>query len=565
MSVKIPENILKAMDWSWPKFESKFNELIDFPLLEDNLNDWMSGWSDLRDLIMELYVRYYIATTLDTRDTDAEKRFHDFLENIFSPSRAAEQKLKQKLLNSELEPHNFSVQLHRMWVESGIFREANLPLLIEEEKFCSEYDRIVGAQAVEWEGQEVTLHQLKIEYLNENRTKREQAWRLEMARWQDDREQINKLWVKFYDLRTKIAGNAGYEKYREYRWRQLGRFDYSPADCINFHEAIEAVVVPAAQRIYEKRRKSLGVTELRPWDLDVDPRNRKPLQPFTDVNELIASTGNIFNRIDPELGKYFATLDQENCLDLDSRKGKGPGGYCDYFSVTKLPFIFMNAVGIHEDVQTLLHEAGHAFHNFECAHLPYNQQREYSMEIAEVASMSMELLAAPNLVETQGGFYSPEEAARARIEHLEKLILFWPYMSVVDSFQHWAYENPQLARAAENCDQQWSALWDRFMLGVDWSGLENIKGTGWHQKLHIHVIPFYYIEYGIAQLGAAQIWANSLKDHKKALADYRSCLALGATRSLPELFNQAGAKFTFETGVLEESVDLIERTISELE
>ena len=565
MSVKIPENISKAMDWSWSKFELKFNELTDFPLAADNLNDWMSGWSDLRDLIMELYVRYYIATTLDTRDTATEKRFHDFLENIFSPSRAAEQKLKQKLLNSELEPHDFSVQLHRLRVDSEIFREANLPLLIEEEKFCSEYDRIVGTQAVEWEGQEVTLHQLKIEYLNENRTKREQVWRLEMARWQEDREKINELWAKFYDLRTKIAGNAGYEKYREYRWRQLGRFDYSPADCNNFHKAIEAVVVPAAQRINEKRRKSLGVTELRPWDLDVDTRNRKPLQPFTDVNELIASTGNIFNRIDPELGKYFATLDQENCLDLDSRKGKGPGGYCDYFSVTKLPFIFMNAVGIHEDVQTLLHEAGHAFHNFECAHLPYNQQREYSMEIAEVASMSMELLAAPNLVETQGGFYSPEEAARARIEHLEKLILFWPYMSVVDSFQHWAYENPTLARAAENCDRQWSALWDRFIPGVDWSGLENIKETGWHQKLHIHVIPFYYIEYGIAQLGAAQIWANSLKDHKKALADYRSCLALGATRSLPELFNQAGAKFTFETGVLEESVDLIERTISELE
>ena len=565
MSVKIPVKISKAMDWSWPKFESKFDKLTDFPLSKDNLNDWLSSWSDLRDLIMELYVRYYIATTLDTRDTAAEKRFHDFLENIFSPSAAAEQKLKQKLLNSELEPHNFSVQLHRLRVESEIFREANLPLLIEEEKLCSEYDRIVGTQAVEWEGQEVTLPQLKIEYLNENRTKREQVWRLEMARWQDDREQINKLWVKFYDLRTKIAGNAGYEKYREYRWRQLGRFDYSPADCNNFHKAIEAVVVPAAKRIYEKRRKSLGITELRPWDLDVDTRNRKPLQPFTNVNELIASTGNIFNRIDPELGKYFATLDQENCLDLDSRKGKGPGGYCDYFSVTKLPFIFMNAVGIHEDVQTLLHEAGHSFHNFECAHLPYNQQREYSMEIAEVASMSMELLAAPNLVETQGGFYSPEEAARARIEHLEKLILFWPYMSVVDSFQHWAYENPQLARAAENCDQQWSALWDRFMPGVDWSGLENIKETGWHQKLHIHVIPFYYIEYGIAQLGAAQIWANSLKDHKKALADYRSCLALGATRSLPELFNQAGAKFTFETGVLEESVDLIEKTISELE
>ncbi len=254
----------------------------------------------------------------------------------------------------------------------------------------------------------------------------------------------------------------------------------------------------------------------------------------------------------------------EGLLDLDNRKGKAPGGYCTDFPVARRPFIFANSVGVHEDVQTLLHEGGHAFHVFECSHLPYQQQLVVPLEFAEVASMSMEMLAAPYLETEQGGFYSAEEAARARIEYLERSLLFWPYMAVVDAFQHWVYEKPAAASDAAQCDAQWNALWDRFIPDIDWSGLEEEKITGWHRKLHIHQSPFYYIEYGLAQLGAVQVWRNALSDQAGAVAAYRRALALGGTRPLPQLFETAGARFAFDAETLSQAVTLMERVISEL-
>jgi oligoendopeptidase F len=250
---------------------------------------------------------------------------------------------------------------------------------------------------------------------------------------------------------------------------------------------------------------------------------------------------------------------------LDNRKGKGPGGYCTNFPIERIPFIFMNAVHTHNDVQTLLHEGGHAFHVFECAHQPYIQQNDYPIEFAEVASMSMELLAARYLPASEGGYYSDADAARARIEHLEDLILFWPYMTVVDAFQHWVYTHPADAEDPNKCDAKWGELWDRFVPGIDYSGLEDVKMTGWHRKLHIFRIPFYYVEYGLAQLGAVQVYANSLKDHKGAVANYRKALSLGGTATLPDLFKTAGAKFAFDADTLKMAVDVIENEIATLE
>ncbi|HEX9617698.1 MAG TPA: M3 family metallopeptidase, partial [Anaerolineales bacterium] len=252
-------------------------------------------------------------------------------------------------------------------------------------------------------------------------------------------------------------------------------------------------------------------------------------------------------------------------LDLENRKGKAPGGYCDDFKATRRPFIFMNAVGLHDDVQTLLHEGGHAFHLFEMIHLPYFHQLETPMEFNEVASMAMELLAAPYLSAEQGGFYSQEDTARARIEHLEACLLFWPYMVVVDAFQHWVYENHQEARDPANCDAKWTELWERFMPGVDWSGLEAERATGWQRKLHIHEDPFYYVEYGLAQLGAFQVWGNALKDQAGAVAAYRKALSLGGTATLPQLYATAGARLAFDAGTLSSAIRLAEETITKLE
>jgi oligoendopeptidase F len=352
--------------------------------------------------------------------------------------------------------------------------------------------------------------------------------------------------------------------YRAFCWQKLLRFDYTPADCLHFHQAIEAKVVPAAKRIYEKRRQRLGVNALRPWDLEVDPLSRPPLRPFHNGQELQTKSLAIFQQLDPQLAAYFETMVNEGLLDLDNRKNKAPGGYCMPFAAVKRPFIFMNAVGLQDDVQTMLHEAGHAFHVFETSHLPYHQQLQVGEEFGEVASMAMEWLAAPYL-SAPGSFYSQAEAARARLEHLERSVLFWPYMAVVDAFQHWVYENPTAAMNPADCDAHWAALWQRFMPGVDWSGLEQELMTGWQRKLHIHQAPFYYVEYGLAQLGAVQVWRNALTDQAEAVANYRRALALGGTVSLPQLYATAGAKFAFDGPTLGSAISLMEKTIAALE
>jgi oligoendopeptidase F len=449
--------------------------------------------------------------------------------------------------------------------ESDLFRENNLTLLSEELKLANEYDKIIGAQTVEWKGKEVTLPQLQPVYQETDRENREQAWRLASERQLEDRDKINDLWIRFMGLRRELAENAEKKNYRDYRWQQLLRFDYTPEDCQKFHQAIESVVVPATERIYEKRRIRLGVDTLRPWDLQVDPWGRDPLKPFEKVSDLIEKTEHIFEQVDPQLGEYFKYMQDNGLLDLDNRKGKAPGGYCIDFPAEKVPFIFMNAVGVHDDVQTLIHEAGHAFHVFETADLPYYHQRQVGTEIAEVASMSMELLASPYLPSHAGGFYNEKDASRARTENLSMMILFWPYMAVVDAFQHWVYENHDEASIPENCDKKWTELWGRFMKSVDWTGLEDALHTGWHRKLHIHQVPFYYIDYGLAQLGAIQVWKNALQNQPEAIESYRRALSLGATQPLPELYKAAGAKLSFDEGTLKEAVDLIEKKIDESE
>ena len=563
--MNLPTSTAEIMDWPWSKLEPFYRELADAALNGSNASDWLAEWSHLAELIQETYKRLYVATTVDTTDAAAEARYNRFLDEIFPNAEAIEQELKNKLLHSGVQPAGFEIPLRNMRAEAELFRLENLPLLAQEIKLSSEYDKISGAQTVKWDGQELTIQQLVRVYQQDDRQVREAAWRMGAERQLADRQAINELWCKLLVLRQQIAANAGFSDFRSYRWKQFLRFDYSPQDCQRFHQAIEEAVVPAAERIYEKRRRHLGVDTLRPWDLEVDPSGRPPLRPFRTIEELESKTEAIFRQVDPQLGEYFTIMRREGLLDLDNRKGKAPGGYCEGFPLVKRPFIFANAVGTHDDVQTLLHEGGHAFHEFEYGRLPYIQQRQVGNEFGEVASMGMELLASPYLEAERGGFYSPQDAARARIEHLEKSLLFWPYMAVVDAFQHWVYMNPQAALDTANCDAQWAALWQRFMRGIDYRGLENQMCTGWHNKLHIHQIPFYYVEYGMALLGSVQVWRNALQDQAGAVAAYRRALSLGGTQPLPVLFQTAGARFQFDTATLQEAVDLMVDKIEKLE
>lgn len=564
MFSNLPTDIAPFMAWEWDQVKPYFDDLATRPLNLDTLDKWLSDWTHLSALLSERFARLNVATTVNTTDAKAAESLNHYLDTIYPNLKIANQSLNLKLLESGLQPEHFAIPLRNIQAQIETFNEKNLPLEIKLQKLSQEYDKIIGAQTVMWQGEERTLPQLSPVYQDQDPKLREEAWHLEMNRRLQDRQTLNDLWIQMLQLRQEIAQNAGFKSFRDYQWKRMGRFDYSPENCLSFHKAIKEVIVPAAQRLYEKRCQELDAATLRPWDLIVDTTGAEPLRPFKSSQELEQRCETIFQQVDTELAQYFTAMRQDKLLDLENRKGKAPGGYCTSFDLARQPFIFMNAVGLHDDVQTMLHEAGHAFHVYESRKLPYLQQLDVPMEFAEVASMSMELLAAPYLEEKYGGFYSSADSARARLEHLEGILMFWPYMAVVDGFQHWIYENVEAALNPDNCDEKWGELWQEFMVGIDWQGLEAEMVTGWHRKLHIFQIPFYYIEYGLAQLGAVQVWANSLSDSKGAIQAYRQALKLGGTVTLPELFATAGAKFAFDSAILYQASELLEKTISGL-
>ncbi len=478
MPPKYPQTSQEFMQLPWSGIEPFYQELAGRSLDAANVNQFLLDWTALSQLWYEAYQRLYVGITMDTTDQQAEQAYNDFLDTIYPAVQDAEQRLKEKLLASGLQPDGFDVPLAILRMEAAIFRNENLPLLSEELKLGTEYDKIAGGQTVEWEGKELTLLQLQPVYQEPDRERRERAWRLAAGRQLADREAINELWGRMMAVRRQIAENAGLPDFRAYMWRKRLRFDYTPEDCDTFHRAIEQVVVPAAQRLYERRRQRLGVDQLRPWDLDVDPFSRPPLHPFEKVADLEQKTSTIFHRVDPQLGEYFEIMRRENLLDLENRVGKAPGGYCTEFLAIRRPFIFTNAVGVHDDVQTLIHEGGHAFHVFEASHLPYYQYFQVPLEFAEVASMGMELLAAPYLAADAGGFYTQADAARAFADNLERSLLFWPYMAVVDAFQHWVYTHPEQGSDPAACD----AALDRAMAALyAWCGLERAGAGAGHR------------------------------------------------------------------------------------
>jgi len=566
MSLDLPKTSKEMQNWKWADYEPFFEYLLTQEINEENIDSWMKYWSDFSELIGEVGTDVYVSTTVDTTDEEAKNRFHTFLEDISENASTQNQELKKKLLESGFTPNNFDIPLRAIKSEVELFCEENLPLMTKDSKLSKEYDAIIGAQTVEWEGEEVTITQLSPILLGTDRDKREKAWKLAAERRLKDRSEINKIWQNILKIRIKIARNAGYDNYRSWRWEYLKRFDYTPEDCLNFHSGIEKVVKPFVNKLIKERKEQLGLDVLKPWDLSVDTFNRDPLTPFEDAAELEEKCHNIFNAVDNDLGNHFNIMREQKLLDLANRKGKAPGGYCTEYYHRRVPFIFMNAVGTHNDVQTMLHEGGHAFHVFESDQLPYSSQREVGMEFAEVASMSMELLASPYITKEHGGFYSSNDANRARIEHLEKTIMFWPYMAVVDGFQHWAYTNPEEAMNPDNCDAEWTRLWRRFQTfdDLDSNEFEDVIATGWHNKLHIYHVPFYYVEYGMAQLGAIQVWGNALKNQKEAVEKYRYALSKGGNATLPELFEAAGAKFAFDEHMLTYAVNLVDSQIKEM-
>lgn len=569
MSLTTIPNMPFAIDTSrWEGFQERFDRLLEQPLTEAGLTEWLREWSELNRLVEEVGSIAYIGTSLDTTDETREQAFLNYVENMQPEYSRADQALKERLLafmNGGQLDGDMRVPMMKMRNQADLFREANVPLFTELAKLGNEYDKTTGGLKADWQGEEKNLNQLDSLLLNQDRDVRQHAWRMIMDLWLSKREELNSIYGKMLELRRQVADNAGFSDFRAFTFRRYDRFDYTPEDSLRFHDAIEAVVVPAAERVYQSMQTRLGLDRLRPWDVSVDPSGKPQLRPYRQQDELVQGSLNIFQNVDPALARHFATMAEENLLDLDTRSGKALGGYCATLTWRQRPFIFMNGDGKHDDLQTMLHEAGHAFHAFECASLPYIWQTDVPLEFCEVASMGMELISAPYLTQEFGGFYTPSEAARARIEHLNGILTFLPYMAVVDAFQHWVYTHPELAMDPARCDETWGSLWSRFMRGVDWTGFEDERVAGWHRKLHIFQIPFYYIEYGMAQVGALQVWRNARRDQEAAVATYRRALQLGGTRSLPELFAAAGAEFRFDESMLSGLVAMVEDTVAELE
>jgi oligoendopeptidase F len=562
----VPEQI-DLGDWSQvaPLFDKLESRVAECKSAAELVN-WLVDWSELSAALDEESSRRYIAMTCHTDNSKAEKAHLHFLEKVepeikprqFSLEKAYVQRKSTLPAAADFSDGRYFVFDRDVKNHIELFRPESVALETEEAKLSQQYQKLVGSLTVIFRGKEQTLVQMG-RYLEEpDRALRREAWELVANRRLQEFETFEEIFDKQLKLRQQIARNAGFSNYRDYAFRRLGRFDYTPEDCEKFHEAVEKEIMPVVRELQADRCKKLNVEKLRPWDLSVDPLNRPPLKPFEQVDQMVSRTQNIFNHLDRDLADGFERMQNLKLLDLANRKGKAPGGYQSTLAESRVPFIFMNAVGLQRDVETILHEAGHAFHALATRDEDLYAYRGAPIEFCEVASMSMELLGNEFLEE----FYSADEANRARRTHLEGIIGIFPWIATVDAFQHWIYTHPGHTRAARAV--AWLELMDRFGGEVDWSGYDRSRAYAWHRQLHIFLHPFYYIEYGIAQLGALQVWANSKRDKAKALNDYKSSLALGGSRPLPELFKAAGSPFDFSTKTIRPLVELTRNELAKL-
>jgi oligoendopeptidase F len=527
------------------------------------LERWLVDWSELTAAVDEEFRKRHIAMTCHTDNPEAEQAYLDFLENIEPQLKPRQFRLEQLYVShparKELSPSRYEVFDRDTQVHVDLFRPENVALETEEAKLGQQYQKLMGSLTVSFRGEEKTLIQMA-RYLEEpDRATRKEAWELVTNRRLQERERFEELFDQLLSARQQIAKNAGFANYRDYAFRRLCRFDYTPSDCTRFHNAVEGEMTPVMRKLQAERRQQLGVESLRPWDLAVDALGRPPLRPFEQVEQMVERSQRIFDRLDTELAGGFRQMQQLQLLDLANRKGKAPGGYQETLSESRVPFIFMNAVGVQRDVETILHEAGHAFHALATRDEDLLAYRSAPIEFCEVASMSMELLGNGFIEE----FYPKAEADRARRTHLENIVVaIFPWIATVDAFQHWIYTHPGHSRAERTT--AWGALMDRFGGEVDWSGYEEARANLWHRQLHIFLHPFYYIEYGIAELGALQVWANSKRDSARALSDYKAALRLGGSRPLPELFAASGCKFDFSRKTMAPLVHLVREELDRL-
>lgn len=539
----VPENF--TVD-TWEGLEPYYKDLLDRPInSKQDMEQWLKDMSELDAIVSENAGWRYIRMTCDTEDKALEQAYAYLMMEIVPKIQPIADQLNRKFIASpftkELDQQRFFTYLRSVKNSIELYREENVPLHAELSVMKQQFAAISGKMTVEVNGEEYTLQQAAKFLENPDRRLREEVYRKINERRLQDKNPLNHLYTQLIEKRNQVGRNAGFANYRDYKFMELGRFDYTKEDCYQFHDSVKEYVLPLVSDINKLKKEKLGLDTLRPWDTDAEPEGIVPLHPFEGGEELLEKSVKVFERVRPFFADCLRRMSSMNHFDLDSRKGKAPGGYNYPLSETGAPFIFMNAAGQMHDVTTMLHEGGHAVHSFLAHNLELSAFKEYPMEIAEVASMAMELLTMDNW---EIFFDNPDDLKRAKRQQLERTITIFPWIATIDKFQHWVYENPQ--HTEEERAENWMRILNEFTTGVvDFSGLEEYRKYSWQRQLHLYEVPFYYIEYGIAQLGAIGLWKQSRQDKEKALDNYTKALSLGATQTLPELYKAAGIEFNF--------------------
>ncbi len=558
----LPKNLVVD---KWETIEPFFKELLGREITsKESLEKWLKDTSELEAVISEDACWRQIKMTCDTTDKKLEEAFNFFCMEIQPGIQPYADALNKKLINSpftqSLEPEKYFTYLRSVKKSIELFREENIPLQSELAVMQQQYGVICGKMMIEVKGEEYTLQQAAKFLESHDRNLREEVYRKINERRLQDKDALNDLYSELIKKRHQIALNAGFENYRDYRFKELGRFDYTKEDCFYFHEAVHKHVLPLVNKIYKKKKEKLQLSDFRPWDVEAEPEGTQPLTPFKTSEELIDKSIECFTQLRPFFGDCLLQMNTMKHLDLESRKGKAPGGYNCPLAESGAPFIFMNAAGQMHDVTTMVHEGGHAVQSFLTHNLELSAFKEYPMEIAEVASMAMELFSMDHW---EVFFDNKGDLQRAKEHQLERTITIFPWIAIIDKFQHWVYENP--GHSVAERDTKWMEILKDFSDDViDYSGLDTYRENAWQRQLHLFEVPFYYIEYGIAQLGAIGMWMQYKKDPEKALDNYINALALGGTKTLPQLFEAAGLKFDFSPENIKTLMDFVSEEMEKI-
>lgn len=550
---------------SWELIKPYYVDLVQREITsKDEFQKWLEDRSELDAVLEEDAAWRYIKMTIDTSNQELSNDYTFFVTQIQPNIAPYEDQLNKKFIECDFsspENHSKAFGIYHRSVASALklFKEENIELESKINEKSQEFGSISGAQVIEYEGQTMTMQKAALYLKDPNEAIRKTVFDKMALRRKEDIQKLDSLYTELIQLRHQIAVNAGFENFRDYKFEALGRFDYTKEDCFAFHQAIKSEIVPIVKLLQQEKLSKFGKDKFKPWDLEVDPDGLKPLKPFDNGQQMLHGTIQLLAKIDPYFSDCIATMAEMNYLDLDSKEGKAPGGYNYPLYEIGVPFIFMNAVGAQRDLVTMVHEAGHAIHSFLTRDLELTAYKNVPSEVAELASMSMELLS----MEEWTSFYSATDLKRAKKDQLETILKIIPWIATIDEFQHWVYEHP--THSVEERYAKWNQLGEDYGTGLtDWSGYEESKSTGWQRQMHLFEVPFYYIEYGFAQLGAIGVWKNSLTNFDKTIQDYKEALKLGYTQSIPEIYERAGVKFDFSKDYLKGIASFLKEELSKL-